>query len=73
MAIVSIPNLPLLMQVVFALYVNNKLDHLERNGLVKLDDDFEPTWIEIRNKKLHQAFRRQANELTLNTPVFQGG
>ena len=24
------------------------------------------------NKKLYQAFRRQANGLTMNTPVFQG-
>ena len=24
------------------------------------------------NKKLYRAFRRQANGLTLNTPVFQG-
>ena len=26
----------------------------------------------IKNKKLYRAFRRQANGLTLNTPVFQG-
>ena len=34
-----------------ALYVNNKLDHLERNHLGKLDDDFESIWTEIKNKK----------------------
>ena len=34
-----------------ALYVNNRLDHLERIGLGKLDDDFESIWIEIKNKK----------------------
>ena len=33
------------------LYVNNKLDHLERNDLGKLDDDFESIWTEIKNKK----------------------
>ena len=34
-----------------ALYVNNRLDHLERNDLGKLDDDSESIWIEIKNKK----------------------
>ena len=34
-----------------ALYVNNRLDHLERNDLGRLDDDFESIWIEIKNKK----------------------
>ena len=26
----------------------------------------------MQNKKLYQAFRLQANGLTINTPVFQG-
>ena len=34
-----------------ALYFDNKLDHLERNDLGRLDDDFEAIWIEIKNKK----------------------
>ena len=34
-----------------ALYVNNRLDHLERNDLGTLDDDFESIWTEIKNKK----------------------
>ena len=34
-----------------ALYVNNKPDHLERNDLGKIDDDFESIWTEIKNKK----------------------
>ena len=28
-----------------------KLDHLERNDLGNLDDDFESIWTEIKNKK----------------------
>ena len=35
-----------------ALYVNNKLDHLERNDLGKLDDDSVSIWTEIKNKKV---------------------
>ena len=39
-----------------ALYVNNRLDHLERNGLGKLDDDVESLWTEIKNKKGNNFF-----------------
>ena len=40
--------------------------------LVVVMEDVKVIILLATNKKLYQAFRRQANGLTLNTPVFQG-
>ena len=34
-----------------AIYVNDKLDHICKDNLNIIDDDFEAVWIEINNKK----------------------
>ena len=34
-----------------AIYVNDKLDHISKDNLNIIDDDFEAVWIEIKNKK----------------------
>ena len=34
-----------------AIYVNDKLDHLKRDDLSILHDEFESIWVEIKNKK----------------------
>ena len=33
------------------IYVNDKLDHISKDNLNIIDDDFEAVWIEIKNKK----------------------